>query len=67
MKYLNFIRLTAFIGLITLISACQKSDDLRSDDNVALKSADNSQGFVHGIVVNVDGEDYYFTGPADGP
>lgn len=23
--------------------------------------------YVHGIVIDVDGEDYYFSGPADGP
>ena len=26
-----------------------------------------SRGFVHGIVINVDGEDYYLLGPPDGP
>jgi hypothetical protein len=26
-----------------------------------------AKGFVHGIVINVDGEDYYLMGPADGP
>ncbi len=25
------------------------------------------KGFVHGIVINVDGTDYYLAGPADGP
>ena len=24
-------------------------------------------GYVHGIAINVDGDDYYFDGPADGP
>jgi selenium-binding protein 1 len=27
----------------------------------------NASGFVHGIVIKVDGEDYYLLGPADGP
>jgi hypothetical protein len=27
----------------------------------------SAQGFTHGIVINVDGEDYYLMGPADGP
>lgn len=27
----------------------------------------SAQGFVHGIVINVDGEDYYLKGPPDGP
>ena len=25
------------------------------------------KGFVHGIVVKLDGEDYYLAGPPDGP
>lgn len=28
---------------------------------------DRGKGFTHGITVKVDGEDYYFAGPADGP
>lgn len=27
----------------------------------------NAGGFTHGIMISVDGEDYYMTGPADGP
>ena len=27
----------------------------------------SAEGFAHGIVINVDGEDYYLMGPADGP
>jgi selenium-binding protein 1 len=27
----------------------------------------SAQGFVHGIVIEVDGEDYYLDGPDDGP
>ena len=26
-----------------------------------------AQGFIHGIVIEVDGEDYYLAGPPDGP
>ncbi len=26
-----------------------------------------NKGFVHGLAVNIDGEDYYFFGPSDGP
>ncbi len=36
------------------------------EENAALKSGKN-KGFVHGIVVPIDGEDYYFFGPSDGP
>jgi len=27
----------------------------------------SAKGFVHGVVVNVDGESYYLDGPPDGP
>jgi len=33
--------------------------------SIAVVSA--SSGFVHGIVINVDGEDYYLAGAPDGP
>lgn len=29
--------------------------------------AAGAQGFVHGVVIDVDGEDYYLGGPPDGP
>jgi len=34
---------------------------------LAFPGKGKNQGFVHGIVVPVDGEDYYLMGPADGP
>ncbi len=57
-----------------IISSCQKETDLLLKDDAllvneesALKSvrSDNA-GFVHGIVLDIDGEDYYFAGPDDG-
>lgn len=75
MKYLSIIRFTAFVGIIAMISACEKSEDLVSQsdpstefvDDVFLKSAHNPNGFIHGIVVDIDGIDYYFDGAPDGP
>ncbi len=32
-----------------------------------LSESPMERGFVHGIVIDVDGEDYYFEGPPDGP
>ncbi|MEN8118633.1 MAG: hypothetical protein ABFS16_16740 [Bacteroidota bacterium] len=36
-------------------------------EDVSLKSAHKATGFVHGIVVDIDGMDYYFAGAPDGP
>ena len=62
------------LGLIGIISACEKEidsqleeADLIADEESALKSAhSSSSGFVHGIEIEIDGEMYYFLGPADG-
>lgn len=45
------------------------SSDLQFKTDLQLKTAINKIGkaFVHGIVVNVDGVDYYFDGAPDGP
>lgn len=60
------IQFTIIIVVVAFLSACQKSDDIlqQNDQKSSLKSGHN--GFVHGIVVNVDGEDYYFAGAPDG-
>lgn len=34
---------------------------------LTITPAVESRGFIHGIVINVDGEDYYLSGPPDGP
>lgn len=34
---------------------------------VLLVAAVQAEGFTHGIVINVDGTDYYLAGPPDGP
>ena len=57
---------------VVSFSACQKESDLltNSEDSLesaSLKSKNMGKGFVHGIVIEIDGEDYYFKGPADGP
>lgn len=82
MRNLKLRNLALIIGLIVLVSSCEKSNDLvlenESDlavDNAELKStgalendgelksARKTQGFVQGIVVQIDGEGYYFMGP----
>ena len=75
MKYAVLLRMVV-VAIITMsFFSCQKSDDIVSNKEFStesfeddlLKSAKNSKGFVHGIVVDIDGEDYYFVGPNDGP
>ena len=62
-----------FILALAVISfaACQKSSDfmpesLESNENASLKSSKMDKGFVHGLVVKIDGMDYYFAGAPDG-
>ncbi|MFO7999948.1 MAG: hypothetical protein R6U46_01810 [Marinilabilia sp.] len=71
MKKLNVLRFVALIGVVAFISACEESlipneqeGELKSAE---LKSANQDEGFVHGIVVEVDGKNYYLAGPDDGP
>ncbi len=67
MKNYHLIRLAVVIVVVSLLGACQKSEDLlpQIDEGSTLKSS--HKGFVHGIIVSVDGEDYYFAGAPDGP
>lgn len=71
MKKLNVLRFAALIGVVAFISACQESL-IPNEQEVALKSAElksanQDKGFIHGIVVEIDGDDYYFAGAPDGP
>lgn len=71
MRKLKVLRFAALIGVVAFISACQESL-IPNEQEVALKSAElksanQDKGFIHGIVVDVDGMDYYLAGPTDGP
>lgn len=71
MKPLFFKSMIPALAIIFL-SACEKEpafsekDSNTVDVGSSLKSAPNSSGFVHGIVVDIDGVDYYFVGAPDG-
>jgi len=74
MKFFESIRLGTVVLALTLFGSCQESEDLllQNEENPMLISGQNDfeskhKGFVHGIVIPVDGEDYYFDGPPDGP
>ena len=57
----------AFVS--TLFVACQKDEPTVTDNanSVADAQFKAGNGFIHGIIIEIDGEDYYFAGPPDGP
>jgi selenium-binding protein 1 len=65
-------KIVSLIFAVILLSACKKETDLSNSDlelvneSSSLKSAPADKGFVHGAVINIDGEDYYFEGAPDG-
>jgi selenium-binding protein 1 len=66
MKYFQITRLAVLVLALTVLGSCQKSEDLlpQNEEGSMLKSG--HKGFVHGIIISVDGEDYYFAGAPDG-
>ena len=57
-----------------IITSCQKETDLlpadvnsESNESAFKASKAKNSGFVHGIVVDIDGDPYYFAGAPDGP
>lgn len=74
MKYSVLLRMVVVAIIAMSFVSCQKSDDIVSNNEFPtesfeddlLKSAKNSSSYVHGIVVDINGEDYYLAGPPDG-
>jgi len=62
-------RLMVLVLVTVVISACQKDDPVITEDSNSVTDTElkAGNGFVHGIVMELDGEDYYFAGPPDGP
>ena len=64
-KFVSKIALLA-LSFVFIIVGCTESNNptepTSQSDNVLTK-----KGFVHGIVLDIDGEDYYFKGAPDGP
>lgn len=65
-KLLGKLMVLALVS--TLFVACQKDEPVVTENanSVADAQLKSGKGFVHGIVVELDGEEYYFSGPADG-
>ncbi|MEN8138159.1 MAG: hypothetical protein ABFR62_06980 [Bacteroidota bacterium] len=70
-KILKKLMLLALVS--GLFIGCEKNDIVEtsnSGQDLTLKKSatnDNGQGFIHGIKIKIDGYDYYFAGPKDGP
>lgn len=66
-RFLGTLMVLAFVS--TLFVGCQKDEPTVSADADAVTDAQlkTKKGFVHGIVIEIDGFDYYFDGPPDGP
>lgn len=55
------------LSMAFLVVACTESSIPTEPTNQNETVLAKKGGFVHGAVINIDGEDYYFAGPADGP
>jgi hypothetical protein len=68
----NAFKLSVLTLAVLALAACQKDTDFSSDVEDSLKSSSlksgkmKNKGFVHGLVVNIDGVGYYFAGAPDG-
>jgi selenium-binding protein 1 len=72
MRTKSLEKLLLLILFTGLFFACERSENvepLSKDSDPQLKAGNNNNGngFVHGIIVEIDDEDYYFAGPPDGP
>ena len=64
-------RLTILAMAVVSFAACEKESDFSPEiedsfESTSLKSKKMDKGFVHGLVVDIDGVDYYFAGAPDG-
>jgi len=66
-KFLGTLMILAIVS--TLFVGCQKDEPTITDNANSVTDAQSKakKGFVHGIIIEIDGEDYYFAGPPDGP
>lgn len=81
MRNFKVSRLVFIMSAVFLFSACERNEDPGMQPEISegpspavvegnkdlSKSGKVDQGFVHGLVVDIDGADYYFAGAPDGP
>jgi len=62
-------KLMVLVAVSAFFVACQKDQPSVTDNTTQLTNGQTKagKGFVHGIKFLVDGEEYYFAGPPDGP
>lgn len=72
----NFKQFVGVCLLTVLLISCEKEEVPLKGELLEVNSAelatkapkaDKTNGFVHGIVVEIDGEEFYFAGAPDGP
>ncbi|MEN8194142.1 MAG: hypothetical protein ABFS12_15065 [Bacteroidota bacterium] len=64
-KYISKIAFLV-ISSVFIIVGCNESNN-PTEPTSQINNVLNKKGFIHGIVINIDGEDYYFAGAPDGP
>jgi selenium-binding protein 1 len=65
-------KLMLLVLITGVFIACERNENVEpvntsTDSQLKAGNSNNGNGFIHGIVINLDGEDYYFAGPPDGP
>ena len=50
-----------------VVLSCQKETDFLPQEDALKGAKSKNAGFVHGIVLDIDGDEYYFDGAPDGP
>jgi hypothetical protein len=58
--------LVVAVGAFFLYSNTQKAPKTTSEEKMMTEDKMMEEEMIHGIVISVDGENYYFDGPADG-
>ena len=61
--------LLVLMAVSSLLVACQKEEAVldKNSNTTSDLQIKNGNGFIHGIVIELDGENYYLVGPTDGP
>ncbi|MFU8842702.1 MAG: hypothetical protein ACNA7V_02725 [Bacteroidales bacterium] len=70
MKTRSILKVLSIIFATGLLMACERTEIVepkQTGPEDQFKAGNKGNGFVHGILLDIDGEDYYFAGPQDGP
>ena len=75
MKLTIFTKLMGLAFALSLFVGCQENEpiEFNPENSISIEKSTlhakskSNRGFVHGIIIELDGDEYYFAGPADGP